>query len=703
MSQFYQVFFEETSEHLGRLESLLLEIDRHAPDAEQLNAIFRAAHSIKGSSATFGFNDLADLTHVLETLLDRVRKGEARLSDEMVQAFLEAGDALKMLLASHRGEAPADADVARLVRKRLECLRDRAESRPLESVSSASLPTQASVSPVGERLRRIRVVFVPALADSPQSIDNLLAELHTLGEVEVVRRPPEDCNPGAPWQVMVTTVAGLDAIGDLVDFVALSGSVSISAEAPDTLREVVETERRDTCLAPPAAPAREDYGFFDERFSEMSVATPSPENALPDAGDSKGSEQRANHGEKQHETRPEPKPASETGSMRVSVEKVDQMINLVGELVITQAMLSQSASTIDPVVHERLLNGLAQLERNTRDLQEAVMSVRMVPISVVFSRFPRVVHDVSRKLGKQVELKTSGESTELDKSLIERITDPLTHLVRNSLDHGIEAPEARQAAGKRPVGMITLKAFHQGGNIVIEVGDDGAGLNGRRILAKARERGLTVNESMSDQDVWQLVFEAGFSTAETVTEVSGRGVGMDVVKRNIMAMGGRVEVDSVKGVGTRVTVRLPLTLAILDGMSVAVAGETYVLPLNAVVESLQATRGMIKSLSGVDRLIQMRGEYIPVITLEEVFGIRRCAKDLTSGIMVVLEANGAKAALYVDALIGQQQVVIKSLEANFRRVAGISGATIMGDGRVAMILDVAAVIGATRQGLVAAA
>jgi two-component system chemotaxis sensor kinase CheA len=332
------------------------------------------------------------------------------------------------------------------------------------------------------------------------------------------------------------------------------------------------------------------------------------------------------------------------------------------------------------------------LERNTRDLQETVMSIRMMPMSVVFSRFPRVVRDLSQKLGKQVELQTSGESTELDKGLTERITDPLTHLIRNSLDHGIEMPEERAAKGKQPVGTITLKAYHQSGNIVIEVGDDGAGLNRNKILSKAKERGLPVHDNMTDAEVWMLIFEAGFSTADQITEVSGRGVGMDVVKRNITSMGGRVEIDSMTGVGTRMTVRLPLTLAILDGMSIAAGKETYIIPLGYVIESLQAEKGMIKSVSGVERLIQVRGEYLPIIALHEVFKIPQTITRLEEGIMVIIESDGIKAALFVDALVGQHQVVIKSLEANYRKVAGVAGATIMGDGHVALILDIAALV-----------
>jgi two-component system chemotaxis sensor kinase CheA len=385
--------------------------------------------------------------------------------------------------------------------------------------------------------------------------------------------------------------------------------------------------------------------------------------------------------------------ATGDSSIRVSIEKVDQLINLVGELVITQAMLLQAAIQMQEAVPERLSNGLAQLERNTRDLQESVMSIRMMPISFVFSRFPRVVRDLSGKLGKQVELKTSGETTELDKGLIERIADPLTHLIRNSLDHGIELPEKRVAAGKSPVGTIILKAYHQGGNIVIEVGDDGAGLPRHKILAKARERGLPVSDQMTDQEVFNLIFEAGFSTADQVTDVSGRGVGMDVVRRNIQSMGGRVEIESMLGVGTRMTVRLPLTLAILDGMSIAVGNQTYILPLSYVMESFQPQAGDIKTLSNRARVIQVRGEYLPVVVLHELFNLKPTSSDFTQGIMVVIDADGIKAALYVDALVGQHQVVIKSLEANYRRVQGISGATIMGDGHVALILDVSAIAG----------
>jgi two-component system chemotaxis sensor kinase CheA len=368
------------------------------------------------------------------------------------------------------------------------------------------------------------------------------------------------------------------------------------------------------------------------------------------------------------------------------------LINLVGELVITQAMLAQTASNLDQVTHEALFKGMGLLERNTRDLQEAVMSIRMMPISFVFSRFPRVVRELAAKLGKQVDLKTVGEGTELDKGLIEKIADPLTHLVRNAIDHGVELPDVRRAAGKPARGTISLRAFHQGGNIVIEVSDDGAGLNRDKLLAKARSRGMPVSDAMSDQEVWQLIFEAGFSTAEVVTDVSGRGVGMDVVRRNIQAMGGSVEIDSALGMGTRISIRLPLTLAILDGLSVAVEDQIYIIPLTYIVESLQPRLEDIKTVRNEGSVIHVRGEYLPIVSAHEVFNASARHADMSAGIIVIVESDGIKKALYVDELLGQHQVVIKSLETNYRKVHGISGATIMGDGRVALILDVGSLI-----------
>ncbi|MGL6041427.1 MAG: chemotaxis protein CheW, partial [Deefgea sp.] len=384
-------------------------------------------------------------------------------------------------------------------------------------------------------------------------------------------------------------------------------------------------------------------------------------------------------------------------SIRVSVEKVDQLLNLVGELVITQSMLAQNALQLDPVLHEKLLSGVAQLERNTRELQESVMSIRMMPISFVFNRYPRLVRDLAGKLNKQVELRMIGENTELDKGFIEKLSDPMTHLVRNSLDHGLETPEVRLANGKPAQGNLTLKAFHQGGNIVIEVSDDGAGLNRERILSKAKERGFNVSDSMPDSEVWMLIFEAGFSTAAEVTDVSGRGVGMDVVRKNIQSMGGRVEIQSMSGVGSTISVRLPLTLAILDGMSIAASDELYIIPLTFIIESLQPRMADIKGMAGRGNVINVRGEYLPLIALYDIFNLPSKVNSFEDGIAIILEAEGQKIALFVDNLLGQHQVVVKNLETNYRRVPGVAGATIMGDGHVAFILDVAALVQMAQQ------
>ncbi|HTH45774.1 MAG TPA: chemotaxis protein CheW, partial [Oxalicibacterium sp.] len=446
------------------------------------------------------------------------------------------------------------------------------------------------------------------------------------------------------------------------------------------------------------------YGFFAP-FVPLTIPVPHPNaNAEDEDNDGAAPAPQSKSGvatsdKKTPARRESDKPAAsaETSSIRVGIEKVDQLINLVGELVITQAMIEQRTDTLDPIAHERLLNSVSQLTRNTRDLQEAVMSIRMMPMDYVFSRFPRMVRDLAAKLGKKVDFVTQGAATELDKGLIERIVDPLTHLVRNSIDHGIEMPAVRKTAGKSEAGRLSLSAAHQGGNIIIEVSDDGGGLNRERILAKARQQGMAVSDELPDEEVWQLIFAPGFSTAETVTDVSGRGVGMDVVKRNIATMGGVVDIRSSKGFGTTISISLPLTLAILDGMSIKVGEEIYILPLGYVVESLQPTEADIKEISGQGRVLKVRGEYLPLIPLYQVFGIEPHFTKPSEGLVVILESEGKKAALLIDDLVGQQQVVVKNLESNYRKVAGISGATILGDGGVSLIIDVAALLRSSRQ------
>lgn len=573
LAQFHQTFFEETVEHLAALEQLLVTLDLAAPDAEALNGIFRAAHSIKGGAGMFGFSDMADVTHILETLLDKWRSGALAVRADMVDAVLEARDLLARQLEHHRDGAPFD-DAEREVAVEL-CQR-------LQQLAASAIPIN------------------------------------------------QDENDG--W--------------------GLFGS--------------------------PAAPAAEPegYGFFDD------PPVPAPAPAVP-----------APVAEKRQ---PEKHAAVESSSIRVSVEKTDHLINLVGELVITQAMLEQLGEALDPVEHERIQQALVQLQRNTRELQETAMSLRMLPIGSVFSRFPRLVRDLAGKLGKQVELVLEGEATELDKGLVEKLADPLTHIVRNSIDHGIELPAARTEAGKPAHGTIALRAFHQSGSIVIEVVDDGHGLNRDKIIDKARSRGLYISDDATDAEVWQLIFEPGFSTADAVTDISGRGVGMDVVRRNIAAMSGRIELESKWGEGTRIIIRLPLTLAILDGLLVAVGGETYVIPLACITESVQAEADSIATVAGQGRVVRVRGEYLVLVSLQELFNLPVSNAD-AGRIVILLESAGRHFALQVDELVGQSQVVIKSLETNYRRVPGCAGATILGDGRVAMILDVEALLQMSQQ------
>lgn len=668
ITQFYQVFFEEAAEHLSTMESLLLALDVADPGMDDLNAIFRSAHSIKGGSGTFGFNDMTEVTHVLENLLDRLRKQEMKLTDEMVSVFLEAGDVIHMQLDAHRGEGEVDAAQVRTVCAKLE--------RLTSDNSGQSVRQPAVASPAPAVVETAYGLF----EDEPATAATGAETAYGFFDAEPVKHSSGEDAYGFFDDAVFAAPAAQEtaAYGFFSDEPEAAAPAVAAPAAPEQAFGLFVDEPTQLPSTPQQAQqeAQQGYGFFQKIAPVVQESVPAVKEVVEAETPRRRASDRA-------------APVADT-SIRVNVEKVDQLINLVGELVITQAMLAQSASTVDSALYEKLQSGLHQLERNTRDLQEVIMSVRMLPISFVFSRFPRVVRDLAGKLGKQVELKTLGEGTELDKGLIEKIADPLTHLVRNSLDHGIESPEKRLVAGKPEKGTITLKASHQGGNIVIEVADDGGGLNRAKILGKARERGLPVRDDMSDAEVWMLIFEAGFSTAEVITDVSGRGVGMDVVKRNIGAMGGRVEIDSVEGHGTRIIIRLPLTLAILDGLSVAVGAQTYIIPLGYIIESLLMADEDLRTVSGGGHMVHVRGEYLPLMALHEVFNVPDAKVRMDARIVVIVEAEGKKIAVLVDELLGQHQVVIKSLESNFRKLPGISGATIMGDGKVALILDVAA-------------
>jgi two-component system chemotaxis sensor kinase CheA len=709
ISQFYQVFFDEAEELLAEMERLLLGVDVASPDPEDLNAIFRTAHSVKGGASTFGLTDMSEVTHVLESLLDRIRKGEMALTSNHVDAFLAAKDSLKMQLDGHRHGAAVDQEAVANVRM---VLHDLAEGLVPQApvVAPSYLTAQAKTHHSTEGAHRYKIEL-PQLGQ--RDISALVDELGLMGRVKVT--PLE----GGRSAIIITTHESLDDIIAICSFVLDPEDLKIF-EAPALTpeqRAIEAAERKriedqqgygffdldDDAATPKDEELSDDergYGFFqpiEQIRAQAGITNEAPQQQVVQQRPEplEASEAAAEHALEKKAAKKDPH--AESSSIRVSVEKVDQLINLIGELVITNAMLEQRSSSLDPMGHERLLNSISQLGRNTRELQEAVMSIRMMPMDFVFSRFPRMVRDLAGKLGKKVDFITNGAATELDKGLIERIVDPLTHLVRNSIDHGIEMPAARAAAGKSEAGRLFLSAGHQGGNIVIEVSDDGAGLNRERILAKAADNGLPVSENMTDEEVWQLIFAPGFSTAEQVTDVSGRGVGMDVVKRNIASMGGTVDIRSARGFGTTISISLPLTLAILDGMSIRSGDEIYILPLSFVVESLQPAREDIRDIAGRGRVLKVRGEYLPLIPLYQMFDITPRITEPSEGIVVILETEGKKAALFVDELVGQQQVVVKNLEANYRKVAGISGATILGDGGVALILDVAALVRSSRQ------
>jgi two-component system, chemotaxis family, sensor kinase CheA len=671
MRQFQAVFFAESREGLDAMESGLLSLESSGNNPDTINTIFRAAHSIKGGAATFGFSAITSTTHLLETLLDQVRAGKRAITPEISDVLLASVDVLRELLVAAEGGDAEDATPSLDLNRRLSAILDDAPA-PAQLAATTAGGAAATKAVVGWK-----VTFAPHpnLFITGNDPLRILRELDRLGEMKLEcdssKLPDLDALEAATsylsWTLQLPASVKQAAIADVFAWVEDECDLSI---------EPVEA------AASPPAPA----------------TAPAPATPAPAAGAGAGAEivRMAAASERKEASKPAAKterPAADAAdsSIRVSIAKVDALINLVGELVITQAMLRQQSLGLDPAQHEKLLNGLTLLDRNTRDLQEAVMSTRMLPVEFVFSRFPRMVRDLASRLGKKVNLRTSGEGTELDKGVIERIVDPLVHLVRNSIDHGLETPDVREAAGKDPTGTVELGASHQGGHIVIEITDDGRGLNRERILNKAIDRGLPAHEGMSDSEVWKLIFHPGLSTAEQITDVSGRGVGMDVVKSNISELGGEIDIESYTGEGTRVTIRLPLTLAILDGMTVAVGGETFVLPLNYVIESMQPDFKEIRSVHGSGRVLKVRGDYLPLVNLAEFYRMGEPRFDENS-LVVVVEGAGRKLALVVDELLGQQQVVVKNLEANYRRIPAVSGATILGDGRVALIVDVGGLV-----------
>lgn len=696
LEQFHETFFEESFEALDSMEASLLSLDVGAPDAENINTVFRVAHSIKGGAGMFGFTDVTEFTHVLETLLDQLRSDKLDVTEEISNHLLQSVDVMRELLTATQNDEAIDKERVDALRTQLEAASvQKGDKKPAAANPGAS---SGSTEPDRSGPPRWNIVFkpLPELLANGNDPVRIFAELARLGEIKVRAKAglvpvleeldPEQCL--LSWEITLLGDAGREDIDEVFEWVEGECDLEIYREgeaveagssAPATGDDVTAGQEAPATVeasANAAAPTADAPAKATTEATAPAVAS-TADNAGPAASKpaAKPAAQKANRGD--------------SGSIRVSIDKIDELLNSVGEIVITQSMLTQLGSGMDGPEADHIQGALTQLERNVRELQESVMRVRMLPIGSVFSRFPRLVRDLSQRLGKQIELRMTGEQTELDKTVLEKIGDPLVHLIRNSIDHGIEMPDDRSAGGKSSSGTVHLNAFHKGGAITIEVIDDGKGLDKDKLLEKGKEKGLVnPNDTLTDDQVFDLIFQPGFSTAAETTDVSGRGVGMDVVRRNIQELGGTIELRSELGKGTKTSISLPLTLAIVDGQSVAVGDETYIVPLTTIVESLQLKDGMASELVGRGDVFSFRGTYLPIIRMHKVFDVEPRTTDLKEGLIMVVEGDGRQAGLFVDELLGQQQVVIKSMETNYQRIDGISGATILGDGSVALILDI---------------
>lgn len=704
MAEFHQVFFEESHEHLENMEQLLLALDLASPDPEELNTIFRAAHSIKGGSGIFGFTALTSVTHVMENLLDKTRKGNFQLTSSIIDLLLSTVDTLSHILSLYREEEQIDWQEVEYSKSQLVAALN---GEPFSSSVAIRNGTDAASTPIinatltapveaedlgfgffeAEMARDIAIegedfgFFDVAYQAEDISADSV-ANNHECN-AELCDVTIDDDELGFGFFEALTPESFANEIELLSSKPLVPKVYKPATTRAHQAKETGSSQSKNTLFK---AKATEPTVPISTVLTSPSVNASSPAILSSNATSDSSVAPKPNTTEVKTATK-KPAASAQDATLRVETSKIDTLVNLAGELVITQSMLTLIGNEMTGDLGERLKTALNELERNTREMQEAVMSVRMLPVSFVFNRFNRLVRDLSEQLGKNVNLVIEGGNTEIDKGMIEKLVDPLTHLVRNSLDHGIEKPEKRLAAGKSEVGVLSLKASQRGGNIVIAVHDNGAGLNRERIIQKARENGLQVADNSSDKQVWQLIFAAGFSTAEEVTDVSGRGVGMDVVRRNIEALGGCIDIESTEGQGSTFEIQLPLTLAIVDGMTVSVGNQIYILPLVHIIESIQPQTEQLKFLAK-ERLLKVREEYLPLLNLYQLMEIEPNARCPEEGIVVLLESNHKRFGLCVDALVGQQQVVIKSLEKHYRRIPGVSGATIMGDGSVALILDV---------------
>ncbi len=695
MDQFHEVFFEESFESIDTMEAALLRLVPGAADAETINTIFRTAHSIKGGAGMFGFNEIASFTHTMETLLDELRTNKLQVTTPICDGLLQSVDVMRSMMTAQKAHQPLDLSVSQVLQAEFKKMIagegqpgaagagpavaiPAPAAAPASSPAVATAPVATAAATLEAGIWRIGFKALPGLLTRGNDPLRMFDELAGLGQLKVEADcsamhalealDPAECR--IAWDLLLTTTAPRSAIelifewaeGDCELTMERTGSVAVDApagamapSAPVVEVAAVVAVAAPVAVAPVAAAV----------VAPAPVAAPAAAVAKPAAG------------------------SPDVNSIRVAIEKIDELLNTVGEIVITNSMLGQLAKHFEGVDAERLRSGLAQLETNVRELQESVMRVRMLPVGSVFSRFPRLVRDLSTRLGKQIRLTLAGEQTELDKTVLEKIGDPLVHLVRNSVDHGIELPADRIAAGKPEEGQVTLNAFHKGGSINIVISDDGKGLDARRLIDKARSKGLIAADAvLTDEQAYDLIFAPGFSTAEQTTDLSGRGVGMDVVRRNIKELGGSVDLKSELGKGTTTTITLPLTLAIVDGQTVQVGSETYIVPLTAIVESLQLPEGGAHQIHEQGEVFRFREDYLPIIRLHDVFTVEPRSRNLKDGLLMVVEGDGRRAGLFIDSLIGQQQVVIKSLETNYARIEGVGGATILGEGAVALILDI---------------
>jgi two-component system, chemotaxis family, sensor kinase CheA len=743
MNEIKEIFFQECEEQLAELESGLLKLNDGDRDPETVNAVFRAVHSIKGGAGAFGLDDLVSFAHVFETTLDCVRSNKLEPTQDVLKVMLKSADVLADLTNAARDGGSVDEARSRTLIRELEALAHGEAPAAAEAPApkpAAAAPRAAAPAPVVEKpavndegfqpipfsfgdfddepadhyVPTCQVVFKPKkdLYAKGNEAVLLLRDVSRLGEMSVYcdmdSLPPLDkMNPEEAyfsWKISVTTDKGEDGVRSVFEFAEWDCDLDIHTIEEDVVGDAADDEEL------PMQPVPFDLSILDESGcaateepavmeSDAAAAVAAAETATKVSQVASRAAENAKAAAASAASAAQANQAAAAGqTIRVDLDRVDRLINLVGELVINQAMLSQSVVENDTNGTSSINMGLEELQQLTREIQDSVMAIRAQPVKPVFQRMARTVREIADITGKSVRLITEGENTEVDKTVIDKLAEPLTHMIRNAVDHGLEMPEKREALGKNPEGTVRLTAKHRSGRIVIELADDGAGINREKVRQKAIDNDLiAADANLSDEEIDNLIFHAGFSTADKVSDLSGRGVGMDVVKRSIQALGGRISISSKPGQGSVFTMSLPLTLAVLDGMVVTVAGQTLVVPLTAIVETLQPEASAIHSFGASQRLISIRNSFCPLVDVGRILNFRATQANPIEGVALLVESEGGgQRALMVDAIQGQRQVVIKSLEANYTHVPGIAAATILGDGRVALILDVDAVVAASR-------